>query len=608
MANKKVLIEVTKDEEITALVDRILHTEGDELVLSVPENARSLKNILDFKLLKRETDILRKHVVIHSQDPILEGLARKVGFDISGKASINKPLRKVMDIMHPEEVPKISIEELFRDGGVEEQSSVHRKRQGEPHITEENSVPLLSAAQEEEPGEPGVPAGAELTNKDVVADDPSYISEQFWKERRYESELDTLKNEPRLEKEKIFNEMFTKSTEAKNSGTTRVARRMSPKKKIILSMLGIIVVLVPALLYAFRGIEVVITPHTAMVTIDFPLRAGSSFAAVDPEKGTIPAQVIHVERTATRSLPGTGERDVNEKARGIITIYNEHSSQNQLLRIDTRFAASDGKIFKLTKGVTVPGAKIVDGKIVASKVVAEAVADQAGSEYNVAPGRFTIPGFSGTPKFEKFYGVSEKPMQGGAKGKVKIVTADDVNNAKTSVEDIFRKEARVELEGKLPSNLTFIESSYREEILESVAEPAVNQIADSFTYRVKGIVRAAMINESDAFEVATRNLSKELKTGEIVVSRTQKATYTVTAANWKEGIVDIKTTYGVDFYTEIQEEEIKKGVAGKKEGDIFDYLLKNEAVGGAKVKFWPFWLKSAPANETRIKTTVLRPE
>jgi hypothetical protein len=47
-------------------------------------------------------------------------------------------------------------------------------------------------------------------------------------------------------------------------------------------------------------------------------------------------------------------------------------------------------------------------------IEAEVIADQAGSDFNIDPTDFKIPGFSGGPKFDKFYAKSSKSFSGGS--------------------------------------------------------------------------------------------------------------------------------------------------------------------------------------------------
>ena len=59
---------------------------------------------------------------------------------------------------------------------------------------------------------------------------------------------------------------------------------------------------------------------------------------------------------------------MSQKAQGTLTIYNAYSSAPQTLVATTRFVTPDGKIFRLTNEVTVPGAKITNGQIVPSSI------------------------------------------------------------------------------------------------------------------------------------------------------------------------------------------------------------------------------------------------
>jgi len=102
------------------------------------------------------------------------------------------------------------------------------------------------------------------------------------------------------------------------------------------------------------------------------------------------------------------------KASGIITAFNEYGSEPQLLIASTRFLSSNGKIFRTTKDVYVPGAQLNDDEIIPSSIDVEVMADYLGAEYNISPSDFTIPGFKGTVKYESLYGKSNTAISGGS--------------------------------------------------------------------------------------------------------------------------------------------------------------------------------------------------
>ena len=58
-----------------------------------------------------------------------------------------------------------------------------------------------------------------------------------------------------------------------------------------------------------------------------------------------------LSKTILRSEP----KEVNQKAQGELTVYNNYSEAPQILIKNTRFQTEDGKIFRIGDSITVPG-------------------------------------------------------------------------------------------------------------------------------------------------------------------------------------------------------------------------------------------------------------
>src|SRR3989344_576101 len=72
----------------------------------------------------------------------------------------------------------------------------------------------------------------------------------------------------------------------------------------------------------------------------------------------LPGVVFTEKRNLTKSYMASGSEHVERRAGGKITVYNEYSSNPQVLVQNTRFATPDGRIYRTDVKVTVPGAKI----------------------------------------------------------------------------------------------------------------------------------------------------------------------------------------------------------------------------------------------------------
>ena len=126
--------------------------------------------------------------------------------------------------------------------------------------------------------------------------------------------------------------------------------------------------------------------------------------------------------------------------------------------VNTRFESPDGQLFRLTEGVKVAGAKIVDGKIVPSTTEATVVADKAGPEYNIGPvEKFTIPGLKGSPKYNAFYGKSTAAMTGGFIGEITYPTPEDIKKTKEEVAKQLEDSLRVLTAAQIPEDFKMID-------------------------------------------------------------------------------------------------------------------------------------------------------
>ncbi|MEK7115129.1 MAG: hypothetical protein AAB847_02110, partial [Patescibacteria group bacterium] len=194
------------------------------------------------------------------------------------------------------------------------------------------------------------------------------------------------------------------------------------------------------------------------------------------ETNKIPGQVFNQKKNGQLNFPATGEKNLNKKAIGNITIYNNHSSAPQNLVASTRFESPDGKIFRLVEGVTVPGAVVNDGKVAPSSVVVKVIADRGGETYNIGPvEKWTIPGFKHTTKEKTFYGVSTEPMKGGFSGKSAYPTDNDIKLAKEKSSQILEDGLKTLIKNEIPAGFKLAEESSKFFIAKQIVNTDVNE-------------------------------------------------------------------------------------------------------------------------------------
>jgi hypothetical protein len=197
--------------------------------------------------------------------------------------------------------------------------------------------------------------------------------------------------------------------------------------------IGAIVILSSvALSLMFAGATVTVYPKQDTVVVDTTF-----IASQNGEEGALSFERVVFERTAERSVAAVGEQQVEERAEGTITIYNEYSTTPQRLIKRTRFESPDGRIYRIQNAVEIPGK---EGDTPGS-VEAPVVAEEPGDSYNVTgPQTFSVPGFAGTPQEGKVYAKSTADFTGGFSGIKRTVNDADRTTALEQLETQLRDE------------------------------------------------------------------------------------------------------------------------------------------------------------------------
>jgi len=175
--------------------------------------------------------------------------------------------------------------------------------------------------------------------------------------------------------------------------------RRRSSKGIWLIALSALVFLYLTFAIFFAGAKVTITPRQEATVIN-----GSFVAKQNPVLSELPFETMTVFLEKTATVPATGEKYLEQKASGIITIYNDYNNAPLRLIKNTRFESPGGLIYRIANSVVVPPQEIVDGVKKPGMIDAEIYADTAGAEYDLASGLFTIPGLKDSPQFSRHSG------------------------------------------------------------------------------------------------------------------------------------------------------------------------------------------------------------
>lgn len=335
--------------------------------------------------------------------------------------------------------------------------------------------------------------------------------------------------------------------------------------------------------------------------------ASKQIKVADLGSKSIPAEVFSLKKNFTFSFLASGKKNVAQKATGALMIYNVYSSAPQTLVANTRFAAPDGKIFRLDKNVIVPGAKVAGGKLTPSSISAAVHADAAGSDYNIGPSRFTIPGFKGSPKYEGFYAESKESMAGGFVGNLAFAADADINQHKDEAVKKLKDSVIGAVRLSMPSDFKTIDGSEQFNVLgEKIIKEA--DPSGNFSIFLEGQASVIAFREADVLDLlkmlGESDLQKQNNLSGSLDVKNYKLEYGAGQFDSRRGQLVFNVDFEGAFWQPLNAADLSNKFLAKSEADLRPLINSLANVEKVTISFWPFWVKSVPSDPRRVEIVV----
>ena len=382
-----------------------------------------------------------------------------------------------------------------------------------------------------------------------------------------------------------------------------VAARLAPVWwSIIMGGGGILFVLV-LLSTVFVRMTVAVKPRIeelAIAGIEVSLEASETAAGRGGER--LPAELLTFSRTATEEFEATGAGSGSGRSRGMVKIYNNFSAEPQKLIAHTRLATEGGAVYRLLNAVTVPGAKTVKRVLVPQSAEAEAIAENPGESGNISGEiKLSIPGFKGTPRYEKFYAVAPAGFSGGWKGQARVVSKDDRAHGEEAVTKRVFGELGEEMARKLPPDFTLLEG-LREIQIADVKAPAVNTRFDRFSVRADAVGKAIVFRARDLIALLEKNLIPSEDA--TIVRETFAPQFRIASVDFSKGTARLILDGTVRTRSIVSEKDLIELAKGKNEAALIEALRARTDLATFQLKFFPPWNSKAPSREDKIRVVV----
>jgi len=613
-------IYINVNDSVSDVVEKIINSKSDAVILIIPENADITDSILNFQLIKREAMSAGKKIFISSDIEEVMLMARGAGIKLAQLSELSHPVIKdkilIGDIKPPQK-RRGNFFNVNNKGEKDNEKIIANKtieiNNEKNKLNNQNNLEEIKIRKEESKKDQASPIFInEIVNKKVNKNktkinnnnDKKFFTDYFEQDQFFSIEMP----EKRLKKIK------PEKIEKENGHSNKFI-------KITLWGIGIIFIFTFIFIYFLANAKVNIISNKYIWEKELPVIAKEGIEkvdtnnfkdastgeiiSVDENNLVIPLTYFEFSRNVSKTFETTEVENIEAKAKGIIRIYNAYNTSPQTLVATTRFMSSNGKIFRLVKQVIVPGAKIENGKVVPSYIDAEVIADKAGEEYNIGPTKFTIPGFQGTPRYETFYGESLKPMTGGYIGQTKIVGQSDVNKAKKEILDIAFVSLNEELKSKILPSSVLLDDAKRLILVEATTSPKIGEKADSFELDAKIVLKTLIFDENDVdqvFENLARKENIQLADKELFKSKFDYGVPRVSFDNKK--LLAFPVLAQLTFRDKVDVNEFNNKLSGKNTKDLDEFFKQYKTIEKVDVSIWPSFLNFMPLNNNRIQIMV----
>lgn len=542
MANQNTpgVIYLEVDEDITSAIDKLTSDPSNAIQLVTAKRSTLFQSVINLKLLKKAAADGKKDLVLVTSDRVAKNLAGRIGVAVSPQ--VGEPGSVPKAVAAAAAVSQMDEDEI--DGGTVGDDPAPKP--------EPIPVPMKQDEPKEEP-----PVAAPAPKK------------------------------PDPEKAAHVGGPATK----KKSRVPNIGSMQKRTLWIAAAILGIIALLVAN--WYFTYAKVTLFVKGAQVNASFNFTADPSVQESDIDNATLAATQLSVERNASASVQATGTKDQGTKASGNITVFNSYDSTEHPLVAGTRFVTSDGKVFRSTSSVTVPGGSLSGGQIVAGKVTVPVQADQNGDQYNVGPTRYNIPGLPAGQQ-AGIYGQGEQ-MQGGTSKTVKVITQGDIDKAKQAALDKDKTEAQEDLRNKAGKNQVVLEPSLQQNATKVDANPDVGAEASSGTVNVRIEYTQLSVNKSELSDLTRAQEQEQIGTDkEIYDDGSGSLQLKLVGKPSANGSQKFQASATAFAGTKIDKNSLTEQIKGKKYGEAVEIASRQTDVERAEIKITPAWATGMP--------------
>lgn len=347
--------------------------------------------------------------------------------------------------------------------------------------------------------------------------------------------------------------------------------KASKKSAFLIPVLGILLISASIFILAYAF-------HSATVRIYVPFQQVTKQITIPPGSTDVTIQSATASAQLSDTIATTGTRDVGDKAKGQVSLYNRDFS-DKTIAAGTPLSTASGVTFTTDQSATIPKAtEGTDFSTQPGKTTVNVTASTIGSDSNIAKDtRMSI----GTFDENTIFGVNDAAFSGGTKKTIRIVAAKDLENLKTVMTTKAKQQKFADPTQTLSSDARII-SNLSEVGLQNITySQSIGDEAAQVTMKADAIQTAYWYADSQMRSVAQAAISSDVPSGYILPP--DKISYTITKAVQSKDGFALDVDISGHAVKNINVADIRNKLPGMSQNAVESMLRTQYAAEGVEI-------------------------
>jgi len=619
LINQKSLVYIEKNEEITSVIDKIRRQKNREIFLIIPKGAIILQGLLNLQLLRRQSEVLNKKIILITKDKIGKEIAKRIGIEVKKdieakmiqKMQIQEEKMEKKEKMTDQTKKQIAVLDIVKRGpinlGLRKKNKIIKKK------------PIISLQENKKDNAASSAMIHESPHMDILKKSAQNIKEESAKEKNKKFALMEANKRPfsYQKMQKLFNKNKNKLEKLKKIQS--LVKRSKQKKesfdksktpswvKYLLYGFSVLVfsIVVLSLFFFLPKAEIKITLVQRSIRENLEVIIAEENLENETLLPFLQGELKQETKKETRIFKATGKNTFSDKAQGEVILKN-FNTIDQVLVEKTRLLNPEGLMFRMKEAVVVPRSKKnQQGETEPGVVTVKVEADKVGEEgcITTVPTEFRIAAFleKNDPRAKTIIGESQQSFQGGKAGEQNVVSENDLEEAKKIIEQILKQSFAQEIKNYFSQNIDALENAIKVKNIEFSADKNIGEVAENFSLEAQGEVFFMLFDENKLFDISSAFLSDKIDPDERLIQDMKEGIrYEIKNFNEEKKEVILGIVLNNEIEKNVDLEKISNAIKGKKPEEAKEIILSDEKIESVEFVLSPFWVNKISKFTNRI--------